>query len=59
MEPFDAIPGMIPRKVAIDRKRKEYSSFNLEELLLFVVLSGFFLNLRALILIKKMIRLNG
>ncbi len=37
MQPFDPIPGQVPRKVAIDRKRKEYSSYNLEELLLFMV----------------------
>ena len=34
MEPYDPIPGRVPRKVAIDRKRKEFASFNLEELLL-------------------------
>lgn len=34
MEPFDPIPGRVPRKVAIDRKRKEYASFNIENLLL-------------------------
>lgn len=34
MEPFDPIPGRVPRKVAIDRKRKEYASFNIKELLL-------------------------
>jgi dynein heavy chain, axonemal len=33
MEPYDPIPGRVPRKVAIDRKKKEYASFNLEELL--------------------------
>jgi dynein heavy chain, axonemal len=33
MEPYDPIPGRVPRKVAIDRKKKEYSSYNLEELL--------------------------
>ena len=32
LEPYDPIPGRVPRKVAIDRKKKEYSSFNLEEL---------------------------
>lgn len=30
LEPFEPIPGRVPRKVAIDRKKKEYSSFNLE-----------------------------
>ena len=34
MEPFDPIPGKVPRKVAIDRKKKEYASFNIKELLL-------------------------
>lgn len=34
MEPYDPIPGRVPRKVAIDRKRKEFASFSLEELLL-------------------------
>ena len=34
MEPYDPIPGRVPRKVAIDRKKKEFASFNLEELLL-------------------------
>ncbi len=33
LEPYDPIPGRVPRKVAIDRKKKEYASFNLEELL--------------------------
>lgn len=33
MEPYDPIPGRVPRKVAIDRKKKEYASFNIEELL--------------------------
>jgi len=33
LEPFEPIPGRVPRKVAIDRKKKEYSSFNLEQLL--------------------------
>lgn len=33
MEPFDPIPGRVPRKVAIDRQKKEYSSFNIEQLL--------------------------
>ena len=30
MEPYEPIPGRVPRKVAIDRKRKEFSSFNIE-----------------------------
>lgn len=30
MEPFDPIPGRVPRKVAIDRKKKEYASFDIE-----------------------------
>ena len=33
MEPFDPIPGRVPRKVAIDRKKKEYASFYIEQLL--------------------------
>ena len=33
MEPYEPIPGRVPRKVAIDRKRKEYASFNIEHLL--------------------------
>ena len=33
LEPFEPMPGRVPRKVAIDRKKKEYSSFNLEQLL--------------------------
>ncbi|KAL4427402.1 hypothetical protein ABPG74_009674 [Tetrahymena malaccensis] len=33
MEPFDPIPGRVPRKVAIDRKKKEYASFDIEQLL--------------------------
>lgn len=32
MEPYDPIPGRVPRKVAIDRKKKEYASFNLNQL---------------------------
>ena len=32
MQPYDPIPGRVPRKVAIDRKKKEYASFNLSEL---------------------------
>ena len=34
MEPFEPIPGRVPRKVAIDRLKKEYASFNIDELLL-------------------------
>lgn len=34
MEPYDPIPGRVPRKVAIDRKKKEYASFDIEQLLL-------------------------
>lgn len=37
MEPYDPIPGQVPRKVAIDRRRKEYASYDLLELLKFVV----------------------
>jgi len=33
MEPNDPIPFRVPRKVAIDRKKKEYSSFDLNILL--------------------------
>lgn len=33
MEPFDPIPGRVPRKVAIDRLKKEYASFDIEQLL--------------------------
>ena len=33
MEPFDPIPGNVPRKVAIDRKKKEFMSYALEDLL--------------------------
>jgi dynein heavy chain len=32
MEPYDPLPGRVPRKVAIDRKKKEYASFNLNQL---------------------------
>ena len=42
MEPFDPIPGQVPRKVAIDRRRKEFASFDLDELLKFVVIKHFF-----------------
>jgi len=34
MEPYDPIPGRVPRKVAIDRKKKEYASYDVEELLI-------------------------
>jgi hypothetical protein len=30
MEPFEPIQGRIPRKVAISRRKKEYSSFNVD-----------------------------
>jgi dynein heavy chain len=33
LEPYDPIPGRVPRKVAIDRKKKEYASYNIEELI--------------------------
>jgi dynein heavy chain len=33
MEPYDPIPGRVPRKVAIERKKKEYASFDINELL--------------------------
>lgn len=33
LEPYEPIPGRVPRKVAIDRKKKEYSSYDLEELI--------------------------
>lgn len=33
MEPNDPIPGRVPRKVAIDRKKKEYASFDLNVLM--------------------------
>jgi dynein heavy chain len=35
--PFEPIPGQVPRKVAIDRKRKEFKGINFEELLASVV----------------------
>lgn len=35
-EPYDAVPGLVPRNVAIDRRRKEYASYSLEELMEFV-----------------------
>lgn len=31
--PYDPIPGEVPRKVAIDRKRKEFRLLNFEKLL--------------------------
>lgn len=34
LEPYDTIPGRVPRKVAIDRKKKEYASFFIEDLLI-------------------------
>jgi dynein heavy chain, axonemal len=33
MEPYVPIPGRPPRKVVIDRKKKEYASIDIEELL--------------------------
>lgn len=33
LEPYVPIPGRVPRKVAIDRKKKEYASFHIEDLL--------------------------
>lgn len=33
MEPYDPIPGQVPRKVAIDRKKKQYMSYHLEDLM--------------------------
>lgn len=33
MEPYVPIPYRVPRKVELDRKKKEYKSFNLTELL--------------------------
>ena len=33
MEPFDPIPGNVPRKVAIDRKQKEFAAYSIEELI--------------------------
>lgn len=34
LEPYEPIPGRVPRKVAIDRKKKEFASYDLEELIL-------------------------
>lgn len=34
LQTFDPIPGRIPRKVQIDRKKKQFASFNLEDLLI-------------------------
>jgi hypothetical protein len=31
-EPFEPIPGKVPRRVAIDRKKKEYQSYHLNAL---------------------------
>jgi len=36
LEPFEPVPGQVPRNVAIDRRRKEFASYNLEELLEYV-----------------------
>jgi hypothetical protein len=33
MEPFDPVPGQVPRRVAIDRKIKEYAQYDIDELL--------------------------
>jgi hypothetical protein len=33
LEPYDPTPGRVPRKVAIDRKKKEYASFSIDTLL--------------------------
>ena len=33
MEPYVPIPGRPPRKVVIDRLKKQYSSFDIEDLL--------------------------
>lgn len=33
MEPYEPIGDNVPRKVAINRKQKEYASFHLEQLL--------------------------
>jgi dynein heavy chain, axonemal len=30
LEPYVPIPGNVPRKVALDRKKKEYQSFHIE-----------------------------
>jgi dynein heavy chain, axonemal len=34
MEPYKPIPGRVPRKVEIDRKKKEYKGYDVEDLLL-------------------------
>ena len=33
MEPYIPIPGRVPRKVELDRKKKQFKSFDLEHLL--------------------------
>ena len=33
MEPYVPIPGRVPRKVELDRLKKEYKAFNITELL--------------------------
>jgi hypothetical protein len=33
MEPYQPIPGRVPRKVELDRLKKEYKAFNITELL--------------------------
>jgi len=30
LEPYEPIPGLVPRRVAIDRKIKEYASHDIE-----------------------------
>jgi len=32
MHPIDPIPGQVPRKVAIDRKRKEFAEYDLNDI---------------------------
>jgi hypothetical protein len=49
MEPYDPIPGRVPRKVAIDRKKKEYSGFSIDHLL---AEKGKNQNIQALISLK-------
>lgn len=50
MEPYDPIPGRVPRKVAIDRRKKEYASFSIEQLL---AESGNNFEMKASISLKK------
>jgi hypothetical protein len=42
LEPYVPIPGRVPRKVAIDRKKKEYASFRIEDLLVHEVKKEFY-----------------